>query len=145
MTRRVQKLVSNYTFFCARWKKKLFWRYKLWLSWKQCVIFSLPLSYVGGPNMWVSEIDHSHCICCHDMREIMNSMYFFLSFLFNFFFIIPRSEAIWSSLLSDGAARKTRSSGLVFCRFSSKTNRHRMILEPLDCTDRRWWVCAAVT
>lgn len=28
------------TFFCVRWKKKLFWRYKLWLSWKQCVILA---------------------------------------------------------------------------------------------------------
>ncbi len=63
------------TFFCARWKKKLFWRYKLWLSWKQCD-FSLALSYVGGPNMWVSKTDHSDCICCHDMREIVNSNYF---------------------------------------------------------------------
>lgn len=27
-------------FFCVRWKKKLFWRYKLWLSWKQCVILA---------------------------------------------------------------------------------------------------------
>lgn len=38
--------------------------------------FSLALSYVGGPNMWVSETDHSDCICCHDMREIVNSIYF---------------------------------------------------------------------
>lgn len=36
----VQKQVSNYIFFCVRWKKKLFWRYKLWLSWKQCVILA---------------------------------------------------------------------------------------------------------
>lgn len=31
--------------------------------------------YVGGPNMWVSETDHFNCICCHDMSEIMISVY----------------------------------------------------------------------
>lgn len=40
MTLRAQKLASNYIFLCVRWKKNLFWRYKLWLSWKQCVILA---------------------------------------------------------------------------------------------------------
>ena len=40
--------------------------------------FSLALSNVGGPNMWVSETDHSDCICCHDMREIVNSIFYSL-------------------------------------------------------------------
>lgn len=71
------KLVSNCTFFCSTWKEKLFWGYKLWLSWKQCVIFSLACSDVGGPNMWVSEIDHSQCICCHDMRDCELYVFFY--------------------------------------------------------------------
>lgn len=33
---------------------------------------SLVFSYVGGPNMWVSEADHSNCICSHEMSSAIH-------------------------------------------------------------------------
>lgn len=33
---------------------------------------SLVFSYVGGPNMWVSETDHSNCICSHEMSSTIH-------------------------------------------------------------------------
>lgn len=40
MTLWVQKLAYNYISLCEMKEKKLFWRYKWWLSWKQCVILA---------------------------------------------------------------------------------------------------------
>lgn len=53
---------------------------------------ALVLSYVGGPNMWVSETDHSDCICCHEMRDIVNSIYFLFFFFFFFSFYSLQSD-----------------------------------------------------
>lgn len=76
--------------------------------------FSLALSYVGGPSMWVSETDHSDCICCHDMSGIVNPIYFF----------IPWRAAIWSSHIYTSAALKLGRLALFCPGYSSKMDKH---------------------
>lgn len=104
MTLCLQKLPSNYI-LCVRWKKKLFWRFKLWLSWKQCVILA------WRSQTWVVQT----CESAKQTTRIASAVTIWeRSWTL---FSIPWRAAIWSSLLSAGAVLKLGCLVWFFCRF----------------------------
>lgn len=104
MTLCLQKLPSNYI-LCVRWKKKLFWRFKLWLSWKQCVILA------WRSQTWVVQT----CESAKQTTRIASAVTIWeRSWTL---FSIPWRAAIWSSLLSAGAVLKLGCLVRFFCRF----------------------------
>lgn len=123
----VQKQVSNYI-FCVRWKKKLFWRYKLWLSWKQCVILA------WRSHTWVAQT----CESAKQTTQIASAVTIWER-SWTLFFFIPWRVAIWSTLLFCKCISQIGLSSSVSSR--SQSNEEGEIGYVMNNTITSNWIC----